>query len=401
MLNQIDKKYLCVLIILVMVSAFTACDNRKQTKTVDKNIVFDNEKASNGSNEFSKDVSKNNNQSLDSWVGDYIFLENKYSEDYTKFYEVFISKENNNFSVKIRTKDEHAGDYSSLQAKIIGDAKCIDFIFCDYLPDETNTNKPYNVGDKLLSFTKTDAGISTKWGIIVPINKANKVDGNYFKVRKNSEGYIGHWYASIPHTGGNATTIEVKEMSNKSVSFHLYFCRTYIYDGINIKLENNIAKFVDAGGYKTSGSIEFGDKSIIVNIEKTDLPILKPGKTVFNYKVSEFDVVSTVPNNGATEVDLGKGIELDFDRRISSAVNPVVSIKKVNASKDSDYDHVGMNVEIEGNKLILTPDYDRMKFSKQVIEPGQKYELAIGNGQYKDGVGNINNDIVIQFTTKK
>ena len=396
MLNQISKKCLCALIIIAIVSTFTACTNNQQTKPV--NSV----KVNNESSEPSKDRTKNNDQSLESWVGDYIFTENISSKDYAKFYEVFISKEDNNYIAKIKTDDGGAGVYSYIQAKVNGDINHIEFTFCDYLPDETNTNKPYNLGDNLLSFIKTDTGISTHWGKIVPTNDINKVDGTYFKIRENNVGYVGHWYSSIPYTGGNSTTIEVKEMSNASVSFHLYFCRTFDYDGTNIKLENNIAKFVDNDGdYKTSGTIEFVNNSIIVNIEKTNFPILKTGKTVFNYKVNEFKAIHTSPNNGATEVDLGKGIEVDFDRRISPTVNPTALITKANVPNGSNDGSIEMNVEVKGTKLILLPNYDYLKVLKEVIESGQKYELTIGAGQYRDDIGNINSELKLEFTTKK
>lgn len=395
------NKCLCGLIIITIVSTLTACTNNKQTRPVNKNIAVDNVKANDELPKPSKETMKNNDQSLDSWVGDYIFTEYINSKDYTKFYEVSISKENNNnYNAKIKTDDK--GVYSHIQAKIKGDTNHIDFVFDNYLPNETNTNKPYNLGDNLLSFIKTDTGISTHWGKIAPTNDINKVDGKYFKIRENSEGYIGHWYTSIPDTGGNSTTIEIKEMSGTSVSFNLYYCRTYSYDGINIKLENNSAKFVDSNGdYKTSGTIEFGNKSITVNIEKTDLPILKTGKTVFNYKVSKFNAVNMTPDIGATDVALDKGIEIDFGRRISPTVNPVTMIRKVNVPEGSKDSSLTMNVEIKGNKLIFLPNYDAMKSFNEVIESGQKYELTIGEGQYRDDVGNINNKLVLEFTTKK
>ncbi|KNY25912.1 DUF5991 domain-containing protein [Pseudobacteroides cellulosolvens] len=401
MLNQICKKCICGLIIIAFISAFTACTNNKKITPVDKNIAVNSEKSSNELLESSQDTSKNNNLRLDSWVGDYIFTEYINSKDYTKFYEVFISKENNDYNAKIKIHDEGAGVYSYIQAKINEDKNCIDFIFLSYLPGEDNTNKPYSLGDNLLSFTKTDTGISTHWGKIVPSNENNKADGTYFKIQERSGGYIGHWYTSLPDTGGNSTTIEIKDMSNMSVSFHLYFCRTYYYDGTNIKLENNIAKFVDNGDYKTSGTIEFVNNSIIVTIEKTDLPILKPGKTVFNYKVSEFKAVHITPNYGATEVDLGQGIEIDFGRRIYSTTYATATIRKANVENGSDNGHVEMKVKIKGNKLIFLPDYDKMKSFNEVIEAGQRYELTIGEGQYSDDVGNINNELVLEFTTKK
>lgn len=416
MLKETSKKCLCGLIIITIVSIFTSCANNKPIKPVDKDIVADSIKVSNESPEpsadsaktinelsvTSKDTAKNNNQILDSWVGDYIFTEHINSKDYTKFYEVFISKENNNYNAIIKTHDEGEGVYSYVKAKVKGDTNHLDFIFDDYLPDETNTNKPYNLDDNLLSFTKTDRGVRTHWGKIVPNNDIDKVDGVYFKRRENSEGYIGNWYTSIPDTGGNSTTIEIKEMSNESVSFNLYYCRTYKYDGINIKLENNIAKFDDSNGdYKTSGTIEFGSKSIIVNIEKTNLPILKTGKTIFNYKVNKFNVVNMIPHMKATDVELDRGIELDFDRRISPTVNPAVMIEKANTPEGSEGSFVEMNVEIKDNKIIFLPNYDAMKSFKEVIESGQKYKLIINKGQYRDEVGNINDDIVLEFTSKK
>lgn len=398
MKNKIYKKCIYVLIVFSVTLAFAACVN-KEIKLEDKNIAENSNKDNTELNKPTKESTKNIN--LDSWVGDYIYTEYISSRDYTKFYEVFISKENNNYSAKIKEYDEGEGVYSSIQAKVDGDANRIDFIFNDYLPDETNTNRPYNAGDVLLSFAKKGADISTHWGKIVPTNDANKVDGVYFKIRKNSEGYLGHWYTSLPYTGGNSTTIEIKEMSNTHVNFHLYISRTYSYDGTNIKLENNIAKFVDNGDYKTTGTIEFIDNSIIVTIEESELPILKQGKTVFNYKVNEFDPIHITPDNGATDVDLDKGIEIDFGRRISETTYPIPLIKKTDVQNDQDIEYLGFKLEIKGNKLIILPDYDKMKSMNQVIEPGQKYELIIPEGQYVDDVGNINNEYVLEFTTKK
>lgn len=396
MLNLKGNIVLWGIILISIVSIFTFCTNNSHKELKNNNLVVGSTK-----NEIINDIAKNDNQSLDSWLGDYIFTEYINSDDYIKFYEVFIINENNSYYAKIKILDEEIGDYSYLQAKIIGDAKHINFIFNDYLPDEDNTNKPYKLSDNLLSFTKTVTGISTHWGKIVPINDINKVDGTYFKKRENSEGYKGHWYTSLPHTGGNSTTIEIKEMTDKSLSFHLYFCRTYYYDGTDIKLENNTAKFVDNGGdYKTSGTIKLVNGCVIVNIERTDLPILKTGKTVFNYKVNKFQSVHISPNNGATEVDLGKGIEIDFGRRITPTKSLIASIRKANVPDSSDNGHVTMDVEIKGNKLIFLPDYDAMKSLYEVTEAGQKYVFCIDEGQYRDEIGNINKGIKLEFTTE-
>ena len=396
MINLKGKIHLCGLCLITIACLFTSCSNNSQKALENNNLVVSSEKSG-----IMTGKAKDNNQSFDSWLGDYIFTEYIDSDEYTKFYEVLILKENNDYYAKIKTHDEGIGAYSYLKAKISGDSNHIDFIFHEYLPDEDNTNEPFVVGDKLLSFIKTDIGVSTHWGKIVSTNDTNKVDGTYFKKRENSNGYKGHWYTSLPHTGGNSTTIEIKEMTDTSLSFHLYFCRTYYYDGTDIKLENNTAKFVDNDGdYKTSGTIELVDGCIIVNIERTDLPILKTGKTIFNYKVNEFKPLNMTPINGASEVDIWKGIEIDFGRRIMPTTNPIASIRKDIVSNDSDDGHVTMNLEIQDNKLIFLPDHDAMKSLNEVIEAGEKYELIIDEGQYRDEIGNINKEIKLEFTTK-
>lgn len=396
LINNIRKKYLCGLIIFTIITTLTACKNI-QSEPSHENITVN----SLNTNNRLPEAKREEPILLDSWVGDYIFTEYIEAKDYTKFYEVFISKKNNSYIAKIKTEDTHVGVYSYVEAKIKGDNTNISFIFSNYLSGVTNTNKPYNSGDNLLAFTKTDTGIITHWDKIVPNNDFNKIDGEYFKIRENSEGFLGHWYTSIPNTGGNSTTIEVKEMSDKSVSFHLYFCRTYYYDGIDIKLENNIAKFDDnANDYRTTGTIEFSDKSVIVNIEETELPILDTGKTVFNYKVSEFKPIKITPNNGATQVDLEKGIEMVFDRKIKKNKFSAI-IRKANLSEGSDYEFIEMRTEKKGNKLIFLPDYDSMKWHNKIIEAGLKYELYIGEGTLIDEIGNINSELLLEFTTKE
>lgn len=394
MMNRKGKKYLWILIIFSFVSLITFCSDNRQGESKNNDLVVGSLKQ-----DLTNYTSRNNKQLLDSWLGDYIFTEYTNSEE-TNFYEVFIYKENDNYSAKIKTVDEGAGVYRYVQAKIKGDTNHIDIIFSDYLPDETNSDMPYVSGDRLLGFTKTESSIKTQWGKIVPSNEVNKVDGIYFKTRENSEGYLGHWYTSIPYTGGNSTTIDIKEISNTSVSFHLYFCRTYYYDGTNIKLENNIAKFVDTDGeYKTSGTIEFVNKSIIVNIEKTDLPILKTGKTVFNYKVSEFKEVTTTPRSGATDAIFEKGIELDFDKKIFNTTNSIAaSLTKPKVPSGQDDGSINLIWEIKGSKLILSPDFEYLKWGNLKIEVGQKYDLIIDEGVLRDEEGNINSKISLEFT---
>ena len=140
---------------------------------------------------------------------------------------------------------------------------------------------------------------------------------------------------------------------------------------------------------------------IIVNIEKTNIPILKPGKTVFNYKVNLFKPVTIIPENRASEVDLWKGIEVDFDRSINFAAKTVAYLKKANVSGDLDNGFIELKRERKGNKLVFLPDSDVMKSYKEVIEPGQTYEFGIPNAALRDDEGNINDGLVLEFTTKK
>lgn len=98
---------------------------------------------------------------------------------------------------------------------------------------------------------------------------------------------------------------------------------------------------------------------------------------------------------------MGKGIEIDFDRRISPTTNPVASIRKANVPSNSNDGFLEMKVEVKGNKLIFLPDFDAIKSFNEAIEAGQKYELSIGEGEYRDEIGNINKKINLEFTTKK
>lgn len=105
--------------------------------------------------------------------------------------------------------------------------------------------------------------------------------------------------------------------------------------------------------------------------------------------------------NGAAGVDLQKGIEIDFGRKIKPTTNNLdTMLFKANAPIESEDGHVGMTAEIKGNKLIYFPDYDLMNALDEVIESGQKYQLIIGDGEFRDDVGNINHGFTLEFTTK-
>ncbi len=393
MINKINKIFILTIIFFSFSFFVTGCGSSKSTLQTTSSGIS-NDKSANSPEQTAPVATLS---SLESWVGNYTFSE-FVPPDENMFYSVSLYKENNNYYANISIDGFQT--LIRLKAKVNGDANSINLVFDKYLPD--NMYNSYNEGDILIAFKKTDAGIGTYWGKMTPIDEKNKEDGIYFERQESSEGYVGHWYTSVPYTGGNSTTIEIKEMSDSSVSFHLYFCRTYYYDATNIKLENNIAKFVDNGDYKTSGTIEFGNNSIVVNIEETELPILEAGKTVFNYKVSEFEAVSTTPSNGDTGVILDKGIEVDFGREIFNTTNSVVAIlSKPNVSMESSDGAIILDGEIKGNKLILTPSFELMKTMNLKIEAGQKYELGIDGGVLRDEKGNINSEINLEFTTKQ
>lgn len=420
MINRTNKIFIFTIIVILFNCFVTGCNSSKDNEGVNKvqereinsqtretrpqptNSIDTIQATSSGvlneksENSLEKTLPIASSSSLESWVGGYTFSE-FVPPDENKLYTVSIYKENGNYYANISIDGFQT--IERLRAKVNGDANYINLVFDKYLPD--NLFGSYNVGDGLVTFKKTNTDINTYWGKITPIDEINKERGICFSKIESSEGYVGHWYTSIPYTGGNSTTIDIKEMSNSSVSFHLYFCRTYYYDAININLENNIAKFVDNGDYKTSGTIEFVNKSIIVNIDKTELPILKTGKTFFNYKVSEFKPVDTTPYSGATDVDLDKGIEIDFGRKIYNTANGIcASLTKPNEPIGLRDGYIILDGEIKDNKLVFIPSSEFIKTMKLKIDAGQKYEFRISEGQLRDEVGNINSEINLEFTMK-
>ncbi len=400
MKNRNNKIFTLIIIVFLFNFFIVGCSKVNETQdTISQTASTDNLQTSSSGILNEKPIKSpegkgllKSSTSLESWVGDYTFSE-FIPPDENMFYSVSIYRENNSYYAKINIDGYQT--LKRLQAKVNGDTNSIKLIFDKYLPD--NTYESYNVGDILITFEKTNAGIKTSWGKLTPIDDENKKSGIYFYPQETSEGYVGHWYTSLPETGGNSTTIEIKEISDTSVNFHLYFCRAYYYDGKNIKLKNNIAKFTDNDGdYETSGTIEFDNKSIVVTIEKTTMPMLKPGKTIFYCKVKEFNPISVTPHNGATDVTLDKGIEIDFGRKIFYTTNGIGAVlTKVNVTPGTDDDYIILDGEIKGNKLILTPSPE---FSK--IEAGQRYELGIDECSLRDEKGNINSDISLEFTLK-
>jgi len=65
-----------------------------------------------------------------------------------------------------------------LRARVEGDNDSIQLIFDSYLPE--NHSKLFSTGDLLLTLTKRESKIITKWGEIKPIVRENEKDGVYF-----------------------------------------------------------------------------------------------------------------------------------------------------------------------------------------------------------------------------
>ncbi|MBD3922714.1 hypothetical protein H8B09_28655 [Paenibacillus sp. PR3] len=105
--------------------------------------------------------------------------------------------------------------------------------------------------------------------------------------------------------------------------------------------------------------------------------------------------------NGAAGVDLGEGIEIDFGRRITPTTNSFDTLLvTANTPIGSDDGYVGMTAEKKGNRIRYFPNYDLMNTLDEVIESGQKYQLIIGDGEFRDDIGNINRGFTLEFITK-
>ena len=337
---------------------------------------------------------------LRDWVGDYIYAEHLTDTDEVRFIEVIISKQHNSYFATIKTSDDNDWQNNNkLKAKISGNSDRIAFVFDDYIGEVyDNPNKPFHTGDQLLSFIKTEKGIVTHWGKIKSNKKSHQSDGFYFKMRKNTPGFIGNWFEEIPDTGGNSSFIKVMKISKDSVHLRVYLCRTYDFESEHLKMKNHVVKFLDhVDEFQVSGTIEFKQDAIILNIEKSNLPILSTGKTVFAYKVNPFEPVRIIPKKTALKINLNHGITIDFGRRVFPTVGYfTVLLEQVN-QKDS---YVMMKSTFKGGKLIIFPDDEQIKRFDEVIKHGKQYSLQITEGELSDDVGNINKEINLKFSVK-
>jgi hypothetical protein len=92
MKNVLAAMLICILITLI------GCSTSREIKS-NTNISKPTQQAKSANSQ----TSSANGQNLDSWIGDYVFTERVDSKDYSKFYEIFISKENNAYFGCIRT----------------------------------------------------------------------------------------------------------------------------------------------------------------------------------------------------------------------------------------------------------------------------------------------------------
>lgn len=105
---------------------------------------------------------------LDSWIGNYTFSEFAPS-DQNMFYGLWVYEENGEYFADISIDGFQT--LARVKARVIGDDKTVDFLFCAYLPD--NQHEPYTEGDILLSFERKDSVLLTTWGKIQPMLEEN------------------------------------------------------------------------------------------------------------------------------------------------------------------------------------------------------------------------------------
>ena len=114
--------------------------------------------------------------SLETWIGEYSFSEYA-PPNQNMFYLVTIYSEGNNFFAQFSIDGFQR--IERLSAKVSGDSNSIYFEFLTYLPD--NMLEPYEEGDILLSFKKTDSKLITSWEKLQPLLFENREAGEYFQ----------------------------------------------------------------------------------------------------------------------------------------------------------------------------------------------------------------------------
>lgn len=137
------------------------------------------------------------NHSLDSWIGDYYYIEtfpHGQDEDFNYFigYEISIYKENG----KYYAKDENDGWFTQTRtlAKVVGNKNRIDIIFMETLPGDSlyGICERYDEGEVLVTLYYENGNIQTAWGVLrnehpVFIDNLDEIKGKYFTKSDISE----------------------------------------------------------------------------------------------------------------------------------------------------------------------------------------------------------------------
>ncbi len=141
-------------------------------------------------NRHTSDVNSNfaeTSESLDSWLGDYIYNE-FVPPNINQHYAMRIYKENNSYFADISVDGFQAA--YSIKTKAVGDSNCIRFFYASELNKETNSL--FSDNDLLLSLLAENGKIQTVW------EKLSCLESNrYFE--KLYTDYFGSW--QITETG--------------------------------------------------------------------------------------------------------------------------------------------------------------------------------------------------------
>lgn len=130
------------------------------------------------------------NHSLDSWIGDYYYIEtfpHGQDENFNYFiaYEISIYKEDGQYYAK----DENDGWFTQTRtlAEVIGNKNRIDIVFKETLPGDSlyGICERYDEGEVLVTLYYENGSIQTAWGVLrnehpVFTDNLEEIKGEYF-----------------------------------------------------------------------------------------------------------------------------------------------------------------------------------------------------------------------------
>lgn len=157
----LKKSVICTVNLILIFSLFVGCSK----DSIDENSTekYDND---------DKNI-------MDSWIGEYGF--NEFAPpNQNMFYSISIDKNKNDYYADITIFGFQTN--IRVRAKIVGDENFIKLLFNKYLPD--NVYEPYEKGDVLLSFKKSNEEIYTYWGEIRPMITKNYKSGEIYFLKK-------------------------------------------------------------------------------------------------------------------------------------------------------------------------------------------------------------------------